>query len=195
MGLLDDAARAWGRLCNSSYTLFLGRKKKLHKVKIHFLPEDFPHICGVHYAFDAALRISKNELYGGRFIQAVNAGRVTDGELMGSRNWQRISGRLQTAANIEQILDGGFTIAEFHRERLLPIVSDIDAKYVIRGTRSGDVFFVFLDEDSGEYFCRSAFKYENTDYLRNQPILTTLKVIKEVNGTETVIYQRPGFTD
>ena len=194
MGLLEDAVCAWESLCKISYTMVLGRKHTTATIDLHFDPVDLPHICGIHYASDVALRVNKHECYGGKMISVVRQGKITEEELKKSRNWSRIMGRLEAITKIEGIFDGEFQVAEFHPEHL-PRNSRIVADYVIRGSSGQDIFFVFLDKEKGQYFCRSAFKYEDFNYFQNQPIMKPLKITKITPAGESVSYRRPNYRE
>lgn len=171
MGLFLDAAIAWNKLSGTQYIFDLGRKGKLHKLTISFLNEDFPHLAGMQYAKDVDFGLDKAEYYGERLIPALLSKYMDDRKMEGSRNWERISGRLAAIVNLQNTLENEFTIVSFNKAKVRGF-SQIDAKYAIRNTTSGDVFFVFLDEKSGRYYCKSAFKKELVDYTENQSTMT-----------------------
>ncbi len=72
MGLLYDAAAIWNGLRCTSYDFLLGRAGKLYApVRLEFLPEDFPHLAGMHYAKDVDLSISRAERFGGKLVRKI----------------------------------------------------------------------------------------------------------------------------
>lgn len=192
MGLFLDAAIAWNKLSDTQYIFDLGRKGKLHKLTISFLNEDFPHLAGMQYAKDVDFGLDRAEYYGERLIPALLSKYMDDSKMEGSRNWERISGRLTAIVNLQNTLENEFTIVSFNKAKVRGF-SQIDAKYAIRNATSGDVFFVFLDEKSGRYYCKSAFKKELVDYTENQSTMTVLRKVKVVDGNSTILYTRPGY--
>lgn len=192
MGLLFDAACAWELLCETQYTLVLGRRKNLHTINLSFRKEDFPHVIGINYASDVDLGFRKNEYFGGKLIGLVKRGKISENQLLKSRNWKRIKGRLLAAINIQSIIEGNFLIAEFHPERL-NVLSKIEAQYVIRNNNGNNIFFIFLDSETGRFYCRSAFQYEEIDYFANQPTLKPLKITKTFRGNTTILFENPKF--
>ena len=89
------------------------------------------------------------------------AKRMDDTKIEASRNWGRISGRLTTIINLQNTLDNDFIIVSFDRSKVKGYCQ-IDARFVLKSTISDDMYFVFLDERSGRYYCKSAFRKEET---------------------------------
>ena len=54
--------------------------------------------------------------------------------------------------------------------------------------------FVFLDERSNKYYCKSAFKKEKIDYMRNQTPVTVLQKTKMVDGVPHILFTKEGYT-
>lgn len=74
--------------------------------------------------------------------------------------------------------------------------SQIDADFIIKNERSGETYFVFIDEkDEHQHYCKSAFAKENVDYMENQSMLTVLKKEKIENGETVVLYRHPNFKE
>lgn len=192
MGLFLDAAIAWSSLHNVNYILDIARKGKLERIELSFLDEDFSHLAGMQYAKDIDFGIRKAEYYGESLIPALLNKRMDDTKIELSRNWNRISGRLTAIINLQKTLDGEFIIVSFNKLKVRGY-SQIDAKFAIKSMISGDVYFVFLDERSGRYYCKSAFRKENTDYSENQSVMTLLQKTKIVDDVKTVLYTRDGY--
>ena len=55
------------------------------------------------------------------------------------------------------------------------------------------MYFLFIDERSGQYYFKSAFKKEDVDYTENQPVLTMLQKIKVIDNARSVLYSREGY--
>lgn len=53
--ILYRAAEVWKELTEYHYVFTYGYKGELHKIKLTFSPEDFPHLAGFHYLKDIAL--------------------------------------------------------------------------------------------------------------------------------------------
>lgn len=164
MGLLLDAAMAWKELCNICYIFDFARKGKLYRIHLSFSSEDFPHLAGMQYAEDVDFGLRRSEYYGERLMSVLLSKRMDDNKIEASRNWSRISGRLAAIVNLQNTLDSEFAIVAFSKKRVKGFCQ-IEAKFAIKNIVSGDTFFVFLDEDSGRYYCKSAFKQERIDYF------------------------------
>ena len=97
--------------------------------------------------------------------------------------------RLETFQFIEDLLDGDQLVFRFNK-KVLPY-SAIDGDFLLK---MGDgialnISFLFIDkEDCGNYFCRSFFPMERTDYTKNQMQYTLLKKEKiNLNTGETIV--------
>ncbi len=192
MGLFLDAASVWSNLYNVKYILEIARKGRLHKLELLFLNEDFPHLSGLQYARDVDFGIRKSEYYGDRLVPAILNRRMVDTKIEESRNWEKISGRLKAIINLQSTLDNEFVIVDFNKSKVRTFCQ-IDAKFAIKSIVSDDIYFVFLDEKSGRYYCKSAFKKEFTDYVENQAVMTVLRKIKIVGTDANVLYVREGY--
>ncbi len=192
MGLLFDAASAWHNLHNINYILEIAKKGKLTKIELSFFDEDFPHLAGMQYAKDVDFGLRHSEYYGDRLIYALLDYKMDDSKIESSRNWSKINGRLNAIINLQSTLDGEFQIVAFNKNKV-PGYSELSAKFAIRKTMSDEIYFIFLDEKSGKYFCKSAFRKENTDYFSNQTKMTILRKIKIINGEPTTLYTKEGY--
>lgn len=187
-----DAAAAWKELSDIQYILDLGRKGKLERITLSFLDEDFPHLAGMQYAKDVDFGIGRAEFYGERLVPVLLSSYMDDHRIEKSRNWDRISGRLTAIVNLQKTLDNPFIVVSFNKQKVRGH-SRIDAKFAIKSTISDEIFFVFLDETSGRYYCKSAFKKEQTDYIENQSQMTVLQKTKIVNGKSFVLSRHPRY--
>lgn len=192
MGLFLDAANAWNDLKNVSYILDTGRKGKFKRIELFFLDIDFPHISGMQYAKDVDFGIREAEYYGEKLIPALLTGKLNENKITESRNWNKISGRLTAIINLQQMLDNDFKIVAFNKNKVKPF-SQLDAKFAIESSISGDIYFVFLDDRSGRYYCKSAFRKEITDYIENQSPITLLQKVKLINDIPTTLFIKPGY--
>lgn len=192
MGLFLDAAVAWNDLCDTHYIFDLARKGQLNRVELSFLNEDFPHLAGMQYAKDVDFGIRQAEYYGERLVPALLSNYMDDSKIETSRNWERISSRLTAIVNLQHTLDNEFIVVLFSKAKVRGFCQ-IDAKFAIKNTVSGEVFFIFLDEKSGRYYCKSAFKKELIDYAENQSAMTVLQKIKIVGSNSAILFTRPGY--
>lgn len=192
MGLFLEAAIAWHDMCDVTYILDVARNGKMNRIELTFLTEDFPHLAGMQYAKDVDFGIRPAEYYGELLIPVLLSGGMDDTKMEKSRNWERISGRLNAIAHLQETLDGGFIIASFDKEKVRGY-SQLNARYVIKSLISNALYFVFLDERSGRYYCKSAFRKENVDYVENQAVMTILQKTKIKSGEVNILYTKPGY--
>ena len=192
MGLLFDAAKAWNALSNITYRIEVGRKGKQSSIELTFDLADFPHVAGMQYAKDVSFSLRPAQYYGSKLVPVLLSGTMDDSLITKSQSWDRIEGRLKAIINLQNTLEGEFIIAQFFPKRV-PGFCSIQAKYVIKNSVSGEVFFVFLDEEYGRYFCKSAFQSDELDYTLNQPILTVLEVTKKSAGNTTLLRRHASY--
>ncbi|MDD6916502.1 MAG: hypothetical protein PUJ07_09575 [Eubacteriales bacterium] len=74
----------------------IARSGKLTRIALFFLAEDFPHLAGMQYSRDVDFGIRKTEYYGERLMPAFPGKRLEDSKIEESRNWNKISGRLNS---------------------------------------------------------------------------------------------------
>ena len=192
MGLLSDAAAVWAALQNKEYIFHVAKKGSVDTVRLSFSDFDFPHIAGMQYANDVDFGIRKSEFYGSRLVSAVLSGRIDDKKIEKSKNWDKISGRLNAVINLQYILENDFTIARFSNSKVRGY-SKINAKYVVKSKITDDIYFIFFDDRTGRYYCKSAFKKDVTDYFENQTVVTVLYKAKSENGTVQTLYKKNGY--
>ena len=189
MGRLMDAAQAWSALYDTQYELLLGRKGNWTELlKLEFLPEHFPHLAGIQYAADVDFGCSKAELRGKKWIGKILNGEIDDGLIEKSCRWtDTIAGRLDGILALEDTLDSEFTICRFDPAKV-PHGTRIQAQYVIKNQATDMTFFVFLDQDTGKWFCRSVFRLHIADYTVNQTHVTVL--IKRKLRQQSLIWEQ-----
>ena len=194
MGLLLEAAIAWNDLHNVSYILDVTKKGSgtVKRIELSFLDEDFPHAAGMQYAGDVDFGIRPNQYYGAKLIPALLTGQMIDTKIESGLQWNKISGRLTALVHLQTTLDGSFLIRSFEKGKV-PGYSAINAKFIIQSTISDEMYFVFLDERSNKYYCKSAFKKEKTDFMKNQTLVTVLQKTKTIDGVPHVLYTKDGY--
>ena len=193
MDLLLEAAKAWDSLQSVRYIFDVAKRGKLKRIELSFAYGDFPHLAGMQYAEDVDFGIRKSEYYGQLLIPALLSGRMDGSKITAGRNWGRISGRLVAIKNLQNTLDNKFIIVSFNKRRVKGY-SQLNAEFAIKSTVSDDVYFVFLDERSGRYYCKSAFRKESIDYTENQSRLTLLQETKIMDGTPIILFTKEGYS-
>ena len=108
MGKLLEAARSWDCLNDVKYILDISHKGKLKQIELTFLYEDFPHAAGMQYAQDVDFGVRTSEIYGKKLIPALLSGCIKDSQIEKGKNWERISFRLNTIIQLQEILDSDF---------------------------------------------------------------------------------------
>ena len=195
MCLFLKAATAWQALSATQYRITAGRKGKTISFLLDFDAADFPHLAGMQYAQDVDFGLRHSQYYGEKLIPALLSGKLDAARIERSRNWDRIQGRLNAIVHLQETLESDFLIAKFDPSRV-PTSSRIDADFVIQNLSSGEIYFVFIDEDKEHrHYCKSAFAKAAIDYLQNQPQLTILKKEKVVDGQASLLYQHPNFKE
>ena len=193
MGLFLDAAKAWYDLKNTYYVFDVARKGKLKRIELSFLCEDFPHAAGMQYASDVDFGIKKSTYYGGKLIPALLNGIMDDKKIESARNWSLIDGRLNALINLQNTFDDDFDIFSFDSGKVRGY-SRIDAEFIVKSSVVDAVYFIFLDERSGKYYCKSAFEKDQVDYTQNQSPMTLLYKKKVVDNEEIVIYKNKKYS-
>jgi len=144
MGLLLEAAKHWDKLGNTSYCITTGYKKQMNIINLMFRNVDFDHLSGIHYADDIDFKLHRNEYRGGKLIPALISGKLDDGLIEKSINWDKISDRLSAILDICKILESDFVMYKFSPRRL-PFHSDISAMFFLYSEQHQNGVFLFLD--------------------------------------------------
>lgn len=194
MCLLTEAARRWEQLSKTEYHIIAAKSGKAVSIHLKFDLEDFPHLSGMQYARDVDFGMRASEYYGRKLVPVLLSGKMDGRKIESSRNWKMIRGRLDAIIGLKETLEGDFLIAFFNNQKVRAN-SRIDAKFIIKNERSGEIYFVFIDERDGRHYCKSAFAKENTDYMENQSRLTVLKKEKIESGESKVLYRHPRFKE
>ena len=164
MALLYDAALAWNKLLNTSYQFTYGKSGKLYDVSLSFGPDHFFHMSGIHYIDDIDFKVSFKK---SKFLSMILSGKIDPEIVEKSSSWVDIKGRLDAIVRLESVLDSDFDFYQFD-SRHLPFYSALDAKYMIRNARTGDVVFLFVGEGVGTFYCKSIFAMTDRDYSAGQ---------------------------
>ena len=194
MSLFLQSAEAWRSLMDISYQVLIGRKGKSKCIELCFCQAEFGHLAGIHYANDVDFKLHRNEYQGGKLISALRSGKLDGSLIEKSQSWPRISERLKIICRLEDILESEFKLYSFSPHKL-PFYSTIEAEYLLYSEELEKAVFLFLDAESGVYYCRSVFEGAEADYRRNQTIWTVLKKEKFYNGQKSIIFRHPGYKE
>lgn len=194
MGLFLSAAETWNDLMPISYCLIIGKKGKAREIDLYFRAIDFDHLSGIHYATDIDFKRHRKEYRGERLLSAVQTEKIDSHLLEKSRNWPRIEKRLEAILYLKELLESDFEFYEFYPERL-PFRSQIHAKYLLFSKGFNNGVFLFLDEDTGTYYCKSAFQDDLHDYRENQSRWIVLKKIKRYDDKEEILFQHKNYKE
>ena len=194
MGLFSTAAEVWDSLQGTSYLFVTGRKGKLRELDIQFQPIDFDHLSGIHYAKDVDFKLNRAEFRGEKLIGALISGKLDDALIEKSASWLIISDRLRAIVSLPRILESDFTIFDFSPNKL-SFYSKIKAKYLVYSEETGEGVFLFLDKNSGAYYCKSIFRKDISDYRENQSKWTVLKKVRRRGEEEILLYRSPTYKE
>lgn len=194
MGLFLSAAEIWNDLIPISYCFIIGKKGKAREIVLHFRAIDFDHLSGIHYATDIDFKRHRKEYRGERLLSALKTEKIDSHQIEKSRRWPQIEKRLEAILHLKKILEADFELYEFYPERL-PFHSQIHAKYLLFSQEFNDGVFLFLDEDTGIYYCKSAFQDDLHDYRENQSGWIVLKKIKRYGDKEEILFQHKNYKE
>ena len=191
MDLLQKSAAVFERLIGYQYQFTLGRKGKLKEIILGFGETDFHHLAGFHKLRDISIARENRQAV----FRDILAGHITYQTIEKSIFVSESLSRLEAFQFIEDLLDGEQLVFRFNK-KVLPY-SSIDGEFLLK---MGDgillnISFLFIDkEDCGNYFCRSFFPMERTDYTKNQMQYTLLKKEKIHLGSGKIIIQYDRLT-
>ena len=152
---------------------------------------DFHHLAGLHKLRDISIARENRQAV----FRDILAGHITYQTIEKSIFVSESRSRLEAFQFIEDLLDGEQLVFRFNK-KVLPY-SSIDGEFLLK---MGDgillnISFLFIDkEDCGNYFCRSFFPMERTDYTKNQMQYTLLKKEKIHLGSGKIIIQYDRLT-
>lgn len=191
MDLLQRCAIVFKRLTGYQYRFTLGRKGKLKEIILGFSETDFHHLAGLHKLKDISIARENRQAV----FRGILSGRITYQTIEKSIFADESRLRLETFQFIEDLLDGAPLVFRYNK-KMFPY-SAINGDFLLK---MGDgialnIAFLFIDkEDCGNYFCRSFFPMERTDYTKNQMQYTLLKKEKIHLDTGSMIVQYDRLT-
>ena len=194
MGLFLSAANAWASLLSTSYKLRIGHKGTMKELLLQFHAVNFDHLSGMHYAKDIDFKRHRKEYQGAKLLSVLQSGVLDDSLIEKSVNWPKISNRLTAIIHLQEILESDFEIYSFSPSRL-PFPSKIQAAYFLFSEAINDGVFLFLDEKSGSYYCKSAFHDDAHDYRAGQSRWTVLTKSRCSADSEILLYKNPHYKE
>lgn len=181
-------AKAFEPLLHIKYHIIIGRKGKAVDLTISFEAVEFHHLIGLHKLRDNRLARGNRE----KIFYDILAGRVTLSDIEKSIYFPTIQNRFEPFCQLETLFDQNNLVFRYNPK--LQSLSLIEAEYLLSTPHENTDIYIFLDkkETAGEFFCRSFFPKENTDYTKGQAIYTLLKKekINTLTGDLQVQYDR-----
>lgn len=191
--ILFQAASTWKKLTEYKYIFTYGYKGKLHKISLHFSPEDFPHLAGFQYIND----ISLPRYNPPKIMDKILTGKITITMIKKASTYkQLIEPRLQALIHLDHILDSNFTLFSY-MPQMYPFTTKIKADYLI-SSHQNNFSFVFIIQETPngnakcDYLCCSAFVKGSRNYETNQRTRSILKKerIHISSNVSSILYDR-----
>lgn len=183
MDHLLACARAFEHLLDIKYHIILGRKGKLTELNLIFSPSEFHHLIGIHKLLDLHLAKGNRE----KIFRQILSAKISITDIQKSHYFSQLQKRIELFDQIENILDSNQLVFRYNKS--LRYFSMIEATYLLSTPYQNTDIYIFLDNKEENFFCRSFFPKEDTDYTRGQPIYTLLKKEKINLSNGNVITQ------
>ena len=170
MDKLQECAKAFERLLDKKYRIVIGRKGKSVELEICFDAADFHHLLGLHKLEDIEVFSGKRA----KVFRDILSGHILFSAMQKSQYFNKIENRIEPFSALETLLDDNRLIFRYNKK--LNSFSLITAEYLLSTPYQAVDVYIFLDRKSeGEqFFCRSFFPKENTDYTVGQAAYTLL---------------------
>ena len=183
-GLLT-CAKAFEDLLPVKYHIIIGRKGKSVDLTVSFEAVEFHHLVGLHKLHDLRLSRASRE----KVFSQILSGQITLEDIKKSRYFCNIQNRLEPFQKLETLFDKNDLVFRYNRK--LQALSLIEAEYLLSTPHEYTDVYIFLDkkDEAGNFFCRSFFPKEDSDYTKGQAVYTLLKKEKINTDTGTVQIQ------
>lgn len=164
MDRLQDCAKAFEHLLDTTYHIVIGRKGNTVTIDIAFKAEHFHHLLGLHKLRDIEALSHKRE----KVFDDILAGRISFSDIEKSCSFGEIKGRVDPLTNMENILDDNRLIFRYNNKA--NSFSLIHAEYLLSTDYNQDIVYIFLDKigNGDQFFCRSFFPKTGKDYTEGQ---------------------------
>lgn len=184
MDKLQNCVKAFEKLLDVEYHIIIGRKGRSVELRIVFSKWDFHHLMGLGKLKDLRIAKKNREIV---FNEILN-GQITYQSICASRYLSLIENRFIPLTCIEHLFDDNHLVFRYHKKRNQ--FSFIEADYLLSTPLYGNDIYIFIAvKDDGNYFCRSFFPREKTDYAKGQEIYTLLYKEKTYLSTGKTITQ------
>lgn len=190
MDKLLACANTYFRMMDFTYRIVLGRKGKLYELHISFEAISFHHLIGLHKLHDLRIARANRE----KIFHDILEGNISYDFISKSRYFPQIKNRFLPFADIEKIFDDNRLIFRYNTK--INRFSLIEADYLMSTPYSGNDIYIFLArrQDDDNYYCRSFFPKEQTDYTKGQAVWTMLHKEKHCLTTGKTIIQYDRLT-
>lgn len=164
MDRLQDCAKAFEHLLDTTYHIVIGRKGNTATIDLAFKAEHFHHLLGLHKLRDIEALSHKRE----KVFYDILAGRISFSDIEKSSFFGEIEGRVDPLTYMENILDDNRLIFRYNNKA--NSFSLIHAEYLLSTNHDQDTVFIFLDKmgRGDQFFCRSFFPKTGRDYTEGQ---------------------------
>lgn len=188
MDKLSACANAYLKMMDLTYRIVLGRKGNLYELHIGFEAVSFHHLIGLHKLHDLRIARANRE----KVFYDILAGQIRYNLIEKSRYFPQIKDRFLPFVGMEQIFDDNHLIFRYNAKANR--FSLIEADYLMSTPYKGHDIYIFLaqQQDGNNYYCRSFFPKEQTDYTKGQTVWTMLYKEKTClsTGETAVQYDR-----
>lgn len=172
MDKIKRNALAYEKLLNIEYIFYLGYKKTIKKVILHFEKEDFRHLEGIGQLTDLPLHLmSARQNY-----NFALEGKITEDDLKKSKEYERhmVARKVDHLYLLEDFIDNNDLVFNYIKHKTKG--SNIQAKIFLYKDTSGKDIYLFLDSmnDDEYYYPRSFVVSPELDYKIGQYKYTVL---------------------
>lgn len=171
MDKLSACANTYLRMMDFTYRIVLGRKGKLYELRIGFEPVSFHHLIGLHKLRDLRIARANRE----KVFYDILEGKNSYDFVLRSRYFPQIENRFLPFVDMEKIFDDNRCVFRYNAKANQ--FSLIEADYLMSTPYEGDDVYIFLakrQDNNNNYYCRSFFPKEQTDYTKGQAVWTML---------------------
>ncbi|WP_409967783.1 PBECR4 domain-containing protein [Bengtsoniella intestinalis] len=188
MDKLLACATAFHNLLDVEYRIVLGRKNQLTELHIRFEAVHFHHLMGLGKLKDLQVATrNRSQIFGEILSGSFSYRDIAISDFVG-----QIENRFSPLSQIETVFDNNNLVFRYN-ERLHSF-SMIQADFLLSTPIDGNDIYVFLvkNDNDENYFCRSFFPKETTDYTVGQTKYALLykEKIKLSTGEKEIQYDR-----
>lgn len=186
MDELQKCALAFKKMLDFEYICVLGRKNKIHEIRIAFNTYDFLHLAGLQYIDSPLLRGNRE-----RIFKNILKGEITLLQLPEISDKNKME-RIHYLTFLEDFMDSNNMVFKFEKDRCLinqqAVHTRIKADYLLKNNYEGVPLYFFLVQEDNKYIGISFFADREKDYSIGQQNYTLLykEKINTVTGKTEV---------